>query len=124
MPLYCPKRRLSFDTTPAPARTSLEGRHGAAISSSCAQAPAAQSSPPLSRTDLAAECAFIGAVDRVVGAVDVGVAVEAAARQEIGRGAPAGGALRAGKARHVAAVAGRLVALLAQVRRAHAQQVV
>src|SRR5262249_36102734 len=56
-------------------------------------------------------------VGRVVGAVDVGVAVQAAARRRVGAGAGAG------ERSDVAAVAGRLVALLAQHRLAHLEQV-
>src|SRR4051812_31583144 len=71
---------------------------------------------------LAPEGAFIGEVLRVVGPVDVRVAVQAAARErDTGAGARAARPRQAGGA---AAVAGRLVALLAQERRACLQEVV
>src|SRR6266850_5312619 len=53
---------------------------------------------------------LVADVGRVIGAVDVGVAVQAAARERVGAGAGAG------ERGDVAAVAGRLVALLAQER--------
>src|SRR5688572_9896896 len=132
-PLYWPKRRLSSETAPAPMLAQLEGFVSACSSASCAATPPATSSPAPSPVAANAfvrasmsppERALVRAVERIVRAVDVGVAVEAAARQEVGRGAAACGVLRADQARDVAAVAGRLVALLAQVRRPLPQQVV
>src|SRR6185503_7630787 len=128
MPLYWPKRVLSFETQPAPTLTSLAGFFSAAICSSRSSAQAAvaaasaaaiavrRSSPP--------ERALIGTVPRVVGAVDVGVAVEAGARQRDADAARIRAVRAAGDAGDVAAVAGRLVALLAEERRARLQQVV
>src|SRR4029079_3899024 len=73
---------------------------------------------------LSPERAFVGDVGRVVRAVDVRVAVQAAPREQVGSRAPARRVLRAGEACLVAAMARRLVALLAQERRPLPQQVV
>src|SRR5438045_6429625 len=68
--------------------------------------------------------ALIGRIPRVVGAVDVGVAIHARARQR-DADATRGRAVRAaGDPGDAAAVAGRLVAALAEERRAHLEQVV
>src|SRR5262249_12540747 len=66
---------------------------------------------------LTPERPFVGKIGGIVRTVDVGVAVQAAARERVGAGAGAG------KVGDVAAVASRLVALLAQHRRAHLEQV-
>src|SRR3954468_4319878 len=60
---------------------------------------------------------LVADVGRVVGAVDIGVAIQAAARQRVGAGAGPG------KRGEVAAMAGGLVALLAKHRLAQLQQV-
>src|SRR6476646_8014133 len=116
MPLYCPKRVLSSETKPRPTLTSLSGRLRRAISSSRSSAqavPAVASAAAIAvRRNLPPERAFIGDVPRVVGAVDVGVAIEAGARQRDADAARVRAARAAGDARHVAAVAGRLVAAL------------
>src|SRR5688572_1073908 len=66
---------------------------------------------------LASERAFVGNVRRIVGAVDVGVAIQAAPRHCVG--ARAG----AGQGGDIAPVAGRLVALLAQERLTRLKQI-
>src|SRR5688572_4108974 len=130
MPLYWPKRVLSSLTPPTPASKVLSGRVCRLISSSRSSAQAALAASTAAaravrrNSSLAPEGAFIGDVPRVVGAVDVGVAVEARARQ---RDADAARVRARRSARHAgdgAAVAGRLVARLAQERRAHLEQVV
>src|SRR5436190_20737305 len=68
--------------------------------------------------------AFIGRIPRVVGAVDVGMAIQARARERDADAARGGAVRAAGNAGDAAAVAGRLVAALAQERRAHLEQVV
>src|SRR5215510_6439102 len=107
---------------------SLSGRLSLAISlsrSSARAAPAASTAAAIAvRRNSAPERALIGDVLRVVGAVDVGVAVHAAARErdaDAGRGRAVRAAGDAGKA---AAVAGRLMAGLAEERRANFEQVV
>src|SRR3954465_16079033 len=60
---------------------------------------------------------FVGKIGRIVRAVDVGVAVQAAARERVRAGAGAG------ERGDIAAVAGRLVALLAEERLALFEEV-
>src|SRR5262245_11515632 len=128
MPLYWPKRVLALSTKPAPASTKLSGRVCRLISSSRSSAqavPAARTAAAIAvRRNSAPERALIGHILRVVGAVDVGVAVRAAARQ-CDADAGGGRAVRAaGDAGEAAAMAGRLVAGLAQERLTHLEQVV
>src|SRR5262245_4740256 len=127
-PLYWPKRVLSSDTEPAPMLTSLSGFTRRAISSSRSSphaAPAARNAAAIAvNRNSPPERALIGHVLRVVGAVDVGVAVHAAARERDVDLARARGVRAAGDAGDGAAVAGRLVAALAEERRAHLEQVV
>src|SRR5690242_4232432 len=90
MPLYWPKRVLSSDTAPTPTLAWLPGWVSRAISSSRSSASAgrpkaasaAAITVSLSATPRrsAPERAFIGDVLRIVGAVNVGVAVQARAR--------------------------------------------
>src|SRR5689334_3247673 len=94
-----------------------------ASSPSCAQSglhAANAASASALRRRLPPEGALIGDVLRVVRAVDVRVAIEAAARE--GDADARARAAGAGHARSAAAMAGRLVALLAEERRARLQQ--
>src|SRR5690349_23112590 len=99
---------IAFTSSPSCAQSGLHAANAASASAL--------------RRKLPPERALIGDVLRVVRAVDVRVAVQAAARErDADAGARAAGAGHAGGA---AAVAGRLVALLAEERRARLQQVV
>src|SRR5437899_283376 len=130
MPLYSPKRRPSFGVSPTPRLTefaSVLSAEGASGSTCWARAlPNAASIAAAIPVILSAACVFmvlspesplVVEVGRVVRAVDVGVAVHAAARDRVRGGA------RAGKRAGGAAVARRLVALLAEERLAQLEQV-
>src|SRR6185295_606055 len=130
MPLYWPKRVFASSTKPTPTSILLSGRVCFLISSSrsSAHAPVAASTAAANavrrRSSLAPEGALIGRVARIVGAVDIGVAVHARAGErdaDAGRGRAVRAAGDAGEA---AAVTGRLVAALAEERRAGLEQAV
>src|SRR5689334_6890937 len=112
-----------------PASTVLFGVTSRATSSSpsaaCAvpQAASAAATAAHSRC-LTTECALIGHFPWVVRAVDVGMAVQAGAGLRDADAARIGPGRAAGDAGGTTAVAGRLVALLAQPGRARLQQVV
>src|SRR5882762_5600463 len=129
MPLYSPKRRPSLAETPTPRLTELasvlspEGASGSTCCA-CAFANTASTAAAIPVVLSAArvlmsppESPLVVEVGRVVRAMDIGVAVQAPARDRVRAAA------RAGKRRNVAAVARRLVALLAQEGLAHPQQV-
>src|SRR6185295_14939193 len=95
MPLYWPKRVFASSTKPTPTSILLSGRVCFLISSSrsSAHAPVAASTAAANavrrRSSLAPEGALIGRVARIVGAVDIGVAVHARAGErdaDAGRG--------------------------------------
>src|SRR5882762_7589986 len=130
MPLYSPDRRPSFGMSPTPRLTELASvlrAEGASGSTCWARAlPNAASIAAAIPVILSAACVFmvlspegplVVEVGRVVRAVDVGVAVQAAARDRVRGGA------RAGERAGGAAVARRLVALLAQEGLADLEQV-